>query len=1472
MKKERFSLRKYKFGLASVLLGSVFVVGNAVAQADELVSSADQVQVVSATGQAEGATTAVTDEEITPSEGGRQETAVTPKTDAATNPQEGTEETSPESSQTEEVGQTPQAAIASSETSEKASDGTEKQSAEISEKSNPTEAVTPKSTSSNEIIHASQSWDLGYKGEGTVIAVIDSGLDLEHDVLRITDVAKAKYKSAAEMDAVKEKAGIDYGKWYSDKVVFAYDYMDADDQIKEQKQSSHGMHVTGIAAGNPSKPISSGEYVFGVAPEAQVMFMRVFSDRSGSTSESIYAKAIRDAVDLGADSINLSLGSVTGSQVNAGSMIQEAVEYARQNGVSVLISAGNSNVYGDGYSQPLAENPDYGTVGNPSTVEGTISVASVNNSVLTTEVMEVIGLEDDVQQNRGKWNFTYAVTNGRFEKGKAYDYVYAGLGQEGDFASLDVKGKIALVQRGMITFGDKVLNALRHGAVGVVVYNNVDGANVTMGLSGEAAQAPAIFISKAYGEALKDHPYKLSFNQNVADVTATDAQKMSAFSSWGVTIDGALKPDVTAPGGYIYSSLNDETYGSMNGTSMASPHVAGVAALVTEYVKKTYPDKAPEEISALVKGLIMSTAKLHVNAETGAYTSPRQQGAGVVDVAAAVSTGLYITGLDGYPSVSMGNVGDSFSFDVVVHNVSQQDRTLKMIVNTDTDQVENGRFTLTPRKLTETVWPEVTIKAGSSETVTVKIDASRFAEELTTLMPNGYFLEGFVRFVDPADDGDVVSLPFIGFRGAFQDLPVAEQPIYNLIRDGKNGFYYTIPADHEIPANAPASYVATGVSKRLVSTGTNSYQGLTLLGSVEQEDGRYLLALDENGQVRFAISPNGDDNQDQIFYRSVFYRTAYNVKAEVYAADDTEWTHPLWESATVDARPNYYDGNPQNPKSYALSNTIWGGEDSQGRLLADGTYVYVIRMTPAVPGAEDQVTRFTIQIDTQKPVITTGYITEKDGQRYFYARAAKDPGNGGVLSQKVFYIKAQEDGSYTYQGRDALGQVHTYEERIYVTANADGGFTLPEGIAIADLYYIVEDYAGNSDLISLSELVGDQHSGRVQVILADADTHEQVDTAFVYRVKNAQGQYVTVDKSKAINFLPFGQYEIELFTYNTGDLRLKSAKVLPLNLTEENSFQTIEFLVKEVTLAPLSVVFDQAVPKSTTLILEDEDGNFVSLPSEKYGKNSFGKSVATGVYRLVASLPTGYELYGDIDQISVLAGKTNRVYLKVVSKVSLLSSITQADKVLQTAAFYNASESRKAGYQLALTNAQTGVTSKLTQEEVDQLLAQLEAAQGQLDGKETDIVALKRRVQDYAALTQTGRYANAKASKQQAFDRAFQALALLLTADQVTQNQVDQVLTQLDQASKALDGKATNFSSLEKLIQKEAKEQEKNEKFLYASAKVKEAYLIAFQKAQAVLKNPGASQEDVKEAVNELKAAKKKLDGKKPKKSKEKRV
>ncbi|MDU4524500.1 MAG: S8 family serine peptidase, partial [Streptococcus parasanguinis] len=1038
-RQERFSLRKYKFGVASVLLGAVLVFGSAQASAEEqaasqtsagtqLVATTQQAPAEEEHSQATEASTAVASEKVEVA----KEATVAAKTTNAT-----------EAALVEKTEAPKEAATVPETKPEVAEKPVEKATAVAtatsSETTNRHEAAEkPQSIESDEIITVPQTWKQGYKGEGMVVAVIDSGLDVNHEVLRITDPSKAKFKNQGEIEAAKKAAGIDYGKWYNDKVVYAYDYFDGTDNIKEAERDSHGMHVTGIATGNPDKAAGNGEKIYGVAPEAQVMFMRVFSDRQKTTGSALYVKAIDDAVALGADTINMSLGSTTGSTVNADSDIVDAIKRARAKGVSVLISAGNSNSFGNGYSRPSAENPDYGLVGNPSTVEDSISVASINNNVITTEVFEVKGLEGNAEADNGKFDYSKSAADADFEKGKEYEYVSVGLGKEDDFKDLDLTGKLALIQRGEIPFSEKIANAFHHGAAGALVYNNVEGSNLGMAIEGDAKKIPSVFISKRYGEALKAGSYKIVFNNTMANRPSPEADQLSDFSSWGVTTDGQLKPDVTAPGGNIFSSLNDNTYGDMSGTSMASPHVAGVAALVKEYLVKNHPELTPEQVSATVKALIMSTAKPHVNKETGVYTSPRQQGAGVVDTAAAVSTDLYVTGENNYPSVTLGNVGDSFTFDVTVHNISDTDRTLKMLVNTDTDEVKDGKFTLRPRKLTETAWPEVTVKAHSSETVTVKVDTSKFTEELSKEMPNGYFLEGFVRFVDPADDGDVVSLPFMGFKGEFQNLPAVEKPIYDLVREGKDGFYYHVPKDLNISSSANVSALVTLQNDLLLTQGKRDGRRMTVLGIEENAEGTHSLQLDENGNVRIAISPNEDGNKDLVEYKTVALRNIENLRATVYAASDTEHKNPLWEGTPSDHRKNFFNGDQKNPRSYTLDNTAWNGTDANGKAVADGVYDYVIRYTPMVPGAEEQSTTFKVRVDTQKPVITSGYIRFKDGAQQFVARKAKDVGEGGILTEKLVYVTPFDDQGTMVQTSEDKNGTRALENYHMIKANADG--------------------------------------------------------------------------------------------------------------------------------------------------------------------------------------------------------------------------------------------------------------------------------------------------------------------------------------------------------------------------------------------------------------------------------------------------
>ncbi|MEI4366342.1 S8 family serine peptidase [Streptococcus suis] len=1465
-KKETFSLRKYKIGTVSVLLGAVFLFAGAPSVAADELTSLVETKVEATVPDAivsESASESPVVEELV-------DTSVeaTP-TDVTTTDNE---EETPGSEALENITnaevETTQPAVETPVISEKKVEEEEKLSVadETTAITNQEEAK-PQNIDSNTIITVPKVWDSGYKGEGTVVAIIDSGLDVDHDVLHISDLSTAKYKSEKEIEAAKEAAGITYGEWFNDKVVFGYNYVDVNTVLKEEDKRSHGMHVTSIATGNPTQPVA-GQLMYGVAPEAQVMFMRVFSDLKATTGAALYVKAIEDAVKLGADSINLSLGGANGSVVNMNENVTAAIEAARRAGVSVVIAAGNDGTFGSGHSNPSADYPDYGLVGAPSTARDAISVASYNNTTVGSKVINIIGLENNADLNYGKSSFDNPEKSPvPFEIGKEYEYVYAGIGQASDFDGLDLTGKLALIKRGTITFSEKIANATAAGAVGVVIFNSRPGeANVSMQLDDTAIAIPSVFIPLEFGEALAANSYKIAFNNETDIRPNPEAGLLSDFSSWGLSADGELKPDLAAPGGAIYAAINDNDYANMQGTSMASPHVAGAAVLVKQYLQATYPTKSPQEIEALVKHLLMSTAKAHVNKETTAYTSPRQQGAGIIDTAAAISTGLYLTGEDGYGSITLGNVEDTFSFTVTLHNITNEDKTLNYSTQLTTDTVQNGLITLAPRLLAEIPGGKVTVKANSSITVTINVDASSFAEELTGLMKNGYYLEGFVRFTDVADGGDIVSIPYVGFRGEFQNLAVLEEPIYNLIADGKGGFYFEPVAAQPNTVDISHHYtgLVTGSTELIYSTDKRSDFAIKTLGTFKNEAGYFVLELDESGKPHLAISPNGDNNQDSLAFKGVFLRNYTDLVASVYAADDTERTNPLWESQPQSGDKNFYSGDPKNPKSSIIYPTEWNGTDSDGNALADGKYQYVLTYSSEVPGAAVQTMIFDVIIDRESPVITTATYDETNFT--FNPRPAIEKGESGLYREQVFYLVADASGVTTIPSLLENGDVTVSDNKVFVAQNDDGSFTLPLDLAdISKFYYTVEDYAGNISYEKVENLISiGNEKGLVTVNILDKDTNSPVPILFSYSVTDETGKIVAelprYAGDTSVLKLPFGTYTFDLFLYDTEWSSLAGETKAVVTISEENSTAEVNFYVTLKDKANLLVDIDALLPSGSTIQLVTADGQTIQLPNAKYSKTDYGKFVPVGTYTILPTLPEGYEFLEELD-VAVLANQSNVKKLTLINKVALKELIAELAGLEETARYYNASPELQTAYAKALEDAKAVYANKHNQAQVDSALASLVAAREQLNGQATDKEKLIAEVSNYTPTQANFIYYNAENTKQIAYDTAVRSAQLVLNQENVTQAVVNQALADLLAAKANLDGQKTDISALRSAVSVSSVLKATDAKYLNASENVKQAYDQAVEAAKAILADESASQASVDQALAALTSAQAELDG-----------
>ncbi|MCM3567208.1 S8 family serine peptidase [Neobacillus mesonae] len=369
----------------------------------------------------------------------------------------------------------------------------------------------------------------------------------------------------------------------------------------------HGTHVAGVIAANGK--------IQGVAPEAKIIAYRALGPGGGGTTEQVLAaidQAIKDKVDV----MNLSLGnSINGPDLP----ISLALDRAVDKGIVAVAAAGNSG-------------PNVWTVGSPGTSSKAISVGA------STPTMEIPYLL--IEGMRGKYRIQPMEGSAKWELDRTYEIVDGGLGRKQDLQN--VQGKIVLIKRGKFTFSEKAKNAEEAGAKAVLIYNNIKGS--FLGNLESEISIPVGSLTKKDGEALKKQ--QLSARLYVRK----EKDQLADFSSRGpVTGSWDIKPDILAPGVAINSTVPGG-YMSLQGTSMAAPHVAGACALI----KQAHPDWSPQQI----KSALMNTALPLGETAAENRAKPRipsaghnalahyhtyEQGAGRIQAAEAIQTESLVT-------------------------------------------------------------------------------------------------------------------------------------------------------------------------------------------------------------------------------------------------------------------------------------------------------------------------------------------------------------------------------------------------------------------------------------------------------------------------------------------------------------------------------------------------------------------------------------------------------------------------------------------------------------------------------------------------------------------------------------------------------------------------------------------------------------------------------------------------------------
>ena len=650
----------------------------------------------------------------------------------------------------------------------------------------------PANLSAQLMMHADQ---ITQKGEGKVVAVIDTGVDMTHPAFTGA-LGGTPALSADKVASLTPQLGNGKtGGYVSEKFPFAYDYADNDpDASPTGEAGSHGTHVAGITAGN------AGEIV-GIAPDAQIIVAKVARSSNGGIPDSALLAALDDMVILRPDVVNLSLGQTGGMDNEADSMYATVFKSLQNAGVTVNAAAGNEYTAGygnlSGKNLPYVSDPDSSVLCEPASYSSVVSVASVDNSLAHSAF--TVGDRNIAYQRAGgadgqKMPDLSDLTGGPFE------YVDGGIGSPEDGQALKAKypeglaGKIVLVKRGSLTFQDKFNNIAGFKPAGFIVYNNVPGDSlVVMSLATDGV--PAAFISQADGEAMlaaADHRLSVAPGKVVPP---SSKYSMSSFSSWGVTPDLRLKPEVAAPGGNIYSAVPGGTYEFMSGTSMATPQMAGVSTVVLERVQNDplFASMSAREKIDVVQNLIMGTATPVVDPlqDTGVFYSPRKQGSGLTNVLAATTSSVYPTVVgapeQSRPKADLGDGTNGWHFDVTLHNLSGVEATYSLNTQALSEIVDGGFFTGQDSdwrgKGVNIAYSGAASGSGEGATVTVPANGeatvgidvtpgSEFASYVADNTPNGTFLDGFVRFTSKTASQPDLTVPYAGFYGNWGKAPI----------------------------------------------------------------------------------------------------------------------------------------------------------------------------------------------------------------------------------------------------------------------------------------------------------------------------------------------------------------------------------------------------------------------------------------------------------------------------------------------------------------------------------------------------------------------------------------------------------------------------------------------------------------------------------------------------------------------------
>lgn len=561
------------------------------------------------------------------------------------------------------------------------------------------EVNDPAMATSSAMTGTAAAWTQGYTGAGQRVAVIDTGTDTDHQSFDEGAFLYALSESETEWDLLdadeiasvwdqlnlsQKYKGTPESLYINAKLPFGYNYIDRNNNVTHDRdsQGSHGSHVAGIAAANRYIPTDDGYAdaydavaMAGAAPDCQLLTMKVFG-RNGGAYESDYMAAIEDAVVLGCDAVNLSLGTASaGTSRSSVTVFQEILDNLAKTSTVVTVSGGNSYSWAyaasplsksGGWGYPYADSGNFSTATAPGTFTNNLSVASAENDGAVEHYLICGGERIFFTETSIYGNASFGSIPGEY----TFVFLPDAGNEDADCAALaDVlTGNIAVIRRGTTTFAEKANAAVSNGAAGVIIVNSED-AILNMDLMAYCFPNPVASVTLSGGDILLANAEAVTDENGdilcyTGSITVSDGRgahvygseyyTMSDFSSWGIPGSMELKPEITTPGGKIYSVDGSDKSGTaykvMSGTSMAAPQASGLTAVLAQYIEENnLTERTGLTTRQLAQSLLMSTAEFLTDpsSDYGTPYSVMKQGAGLANAGAAVSADSYILMDDG---------------------------------------------------------------------------------------------------------------------------------------------------------------------------------------------------------------------------------------------------------------------------------------------------------------------------------------------------------------------------------------------------------------------------------------------------------------------------------------------------------------------------------------------------------------------------------------------------------------------------------------------------------------------------------------------------------------------------------------------------------------------------------------------------------------------------------------------------------